>query len=509
MTDPFLDDIQTSKNLIWPVGFYVVLVGAILGFGIFMRTVGVSPFQRYPTPDIDTVVFDRLGNEIGRFHLEPNRIPVTLEQMSPILIDAILVVLDPGYLNIEKTATWPLMVSAINGNFASVTPSITQLYVRLHSGVPKNRIELMTEISSVVHLERTHPKESILEEYLSQVPLGRNSYGVEAASLAWYGRKSSELEIAQAAHLASLLTADLDRNGVLKSLRAVGLITSDELSQQSKVSLIDVVNPVVNPSPQHQMISDIGLKTLLQQIYVALIKEYGQDDVIQGRIQALSTVDISLQTRIAEIARGLEANSEVEDIAVVVLDDRNQLRAAYVSRESLFEQDLLDERTINQLMGQPIVSNLFPLPDEFTVLQLGELHSMIARDGRNYETEVLLQTRDEAGETLHLFSHHIQTTLSEESVSQINEQLDNFLFRAPYLTSANEDIIVKGTLGVDPNQRFAWFGGTSSRFTVSLLLTSQPESPLETKEDRQSSWSLRREGERLARQVFTEAYKES
>ena len=53
-------------------------------------------------PDVDTVVFDRFGVEMGRFHLESNRIPVTLEQMSPILIDAILVAVDPNYLNTEK-----------------------------------------------------------------------------------------------------------------------------------------------------------------------------------------------------------------------------------------------------------------------------------------------------------------------------------------------------------------------------------------------------------------------
>jgi len=493
----------------WPAALYVALVGAILGFGILMRTMGAEPDQQYKNPDVDTVVLDRFGVEMGRFHLEPNRIPVTLEQMSPILIDAILVALDPSYLDTEKTATWPLVVSAFNGNFLSATPSVTQLYVRLHNGVPKTRIAALREISSVVYLERTHPKEAIFEEYLSAVPLGRNSYGVEAASLAWYGRKSGELEIAQAAHLASLASTGSDRDKILETLREGGSITNDELSRQRQISLVDLVEPLVDPNPQHQMASGVGLKTPLQQIYVALIEQYGQDAVIQGRLEARSTVDFALQTRVAEIAQELEADTEFQDIALVVLDDRNQLRAAYASQDSLFERDLLDVRTANQLMGQPIDLSLFALFDEITVLRFGEIHSIISRDGPTYDTEVLLETRDQSGHTVDLFSHHIPFTLDDESVSRMSEQLNDFRFRAPYLSSTNNEIQVKGTLGVDSKHQIAWFGGTSSRFTVSLWLTSQMNPLHGTKEETQRGLSLRREGERLARRIFSEAHKET
>ena len=165
-----------------------------------IRTAGAEPIQQRINPDVDTVVLDRFSVEMGRFHLESNRIPVTLEQMSPILIDAILVAVDPNYLDTKKTPTWPLAVAALKGNYIAAKPSVTHLYVRLLHGVPNTRIAALREISSVVYLERTYPK-NILEEYLSAIPLGRSSYGVEAASLAWYGRKSGEVEIAQAAHL--------------------------------------------------------------------------------------------------------------------------------------------------------------------------------------------------------------------------------------------------------------------------------------------------------------------
>ena len=171
-----------------------------------------------------------------------------------------------------------------------------------------------------------------------------------------------------------------------------------------------------------------------------------------------------------------EVGTEVQDIALVVLDDRNQLRAAYASQESLFERDLSDTRTVDQLMGQPIERSLFGSLDEITVLRLGELHSILGRNGRSYDTEVLLETRDQLGQT-------------------------------PHLAATNNEIEVKGNLGVDSQHQIAWFGGTSSRFTVSLWFTSQIDSLDGIKQEPQSRSSLRREAERLARRIFSAAHK--
>ena len=85
------------------------------------------------------------------------------------------------------------------------------------------------------------PKKRYWRVFLSD-PTGRGSYGVEAASLAWYGRKSGEVEIAQAAHLASLAAGTSDRNEILENLRASGSITSDELAAQRKYPFPNLSN---------------------------------------------------------------------------------------------------------------------------------------------------------------------------------------------------------------------------------------------------------------------------
>ena len=159
-------------------------------------------------------------------------------------------------------------------------------------------------------------------------------------------------------------------------------------------------------------------------------------------------------------------------------------------------------------MGQPIEFDLVALSDEITVLRLGELHSILGRNGRSYATELILETRDQLGQTIDRFSHHILMELDDEQASRMNDQLNDFRFRGPQLVETNNEIVVKGHLGVDPQHQIAWFGGASARFTVSFWFTTQTGS-LDGTEEPQSSSSLRRESERLARRIFNASHKQT
>ena len=87
-------------------------------------------------------------------------------------------------------------------------------------------------------LESTLSKEQILELYLNSIFLGRNAYGVQAASRAYYDKDVSELTLPEAAYLAVLPKAPANydpiratqraldrRNYVLREMYANGYIT--------------------------------------------------------------------------------------------------------------------------------------------------------------------------------------------------------------------------------------------------------------------------------------------
>lgn len=63
------------------------------------------------------------------------------------------------------------------------------------------------EVILTLELERRYSKDQILEFYLNQVPFGSNAYGVEAAAQTYFKKPASELSLAQAAILVSLIKA--------------------------------------------------------------------------------------------------------------------------------------------------------------------------------------------------------------------------------------------------------------------------------------------------------------
>ena len=195
MSGPVIEEPGSSPRSTWPILLYLLLVTLIFSCGMLVRTVGASTDLSNLSSDNNAVVYDRHGLQLGLFHPETNMVPVPLETMAPILIDAVLVSLDPDYLATNRIGAWPLVQPIITGNFANDPASITQLFLRLEDRTPNSRRTALQEASKVIHLERTYPREALLEQYLSRVPLGRNAFGVEAASISWFGVSSRDLEI--------------------------------------------------------------------------------------------------------------------------------------------------------------------------------------------------------------------------------------------------------------------------------------------------------------------------
>jgi len=99
----------------------------------------------------------------------------------------------------------------------------------------------LKEARVAVELERTFPKDTILELYLNQISLGPNVAGVEAASQVYFGKSARDLNVAEAAMLAALPKAPGNynprthpdravarRNVVLTLMRNQGYITPED-----------------------------------------------------------------------------------------------------------------------------------------------------------------------------------------------------------------------------------------------------------------------------------------
>src|SRR6266705_2514742 len=100
----------------------------------------------------------------------------------------------------------------------------------------------LKEARVAVELERTFPKDTILELYLNQISLGPNVAGVEAASQVFFGKSARDLNVAEAATLAALPKAPgtynprnhpdnaiRRRNAVLNLMRDQGFLSPEDV----------------------------------------------------------------------------------------------------------------------------------------------------------------------------------------------------------------------------------------------------------------------------------------
>jgi membrane peptidoglycan carboxypeptidase len=171
--------------------------------------------------------------EMAKFY-EQNRDPVTLDQVAPVMIDALLSSEDNRYFShggIDLTGTTRALISNALKKETSGGSSITQQYVKnvllqkcereappgdeaaLTKCVEENAgvdgIEGMErklrEMRYAITLEQQYTKEEILLGYLNIASWGGLTYGIEAAAQRYFSVSAANLNLNQAATLAGMV----------------------------------------------------------------------------------------------------------------------------------------------------------------------------------------------------------------------------------------------------------------------------------------------------------------
>ena len=155
-----------------------------------------------------TVIFDANGAVLQRDSSRGLRIPVRLDQIAPVMLEATISAEDPRFE--EHPGIDPLAVGRAlltQGSHPSGASTITQqlarrLYLSDAGGpllVRKGREALIA-----LQLEAHRSKDEILALYLNRIYYGRYAYGVEAAARAYFGSSAHNLDLARASFLAGL-----------------------------------------------------------------------------------------------------------------------------------------------------------------------------------------------------------------------------------------------------------------------------------------------------------------
>jgi 1A family penicillin-binding protein len=156
-----------------------------------------------------SVVYDRHGNVFGKIFIQ-NREQVGLDQISHNLIDAVVSAEDNrfyehsgvDFLGIFRAAVKNTQAGRIRQGASTLTQQLARNTFDLKDRTYDRKI---LEMFLAMRIEKTVPKDRIMELYLNRVYFGGGLYGAEAAARGYFGKPAKDLTIGEAAMLAGLL----------------------------------------------------------------------------------------------------------------------------------------------------------------------------------------------------------------------------------------------------------------------------------------------------------------
>lgn len=199
---------------------FVVLV-ALSGFMMFSLGVALAKRESAALPSVaglavhvgaaTSVMFDGAGREVGRF-AEQNRMPVRLADVPPLMVRAFLSAEDRNYYRhrgVDPGAVVRALTVNLRNQGSGRRPvgasTITQQVAKnMLVGDDITLRRKFREMLIALRMDRELGKDRVLEIYLNEIYLGEGSYGVAAASEAWFGRPAAALNLAETAFIAGL-----------------------------------------------------------------------------------------------------------------------------------------------------------------------------------------------------------------------------------------------------------------------------------------------------------------
>ena len=194
------------KTVICVLTALIVLAGAAFwGLAGLLPAVDIEDSLR---PDAASQYFDDKGELIYTTASEERRIPVSLDKMPKHLQEAFISIEDArfyehGGIDIRGTAR-ALVVTLTGGDVQGGSTITQQLAKNAFLTNERTITRKIKEAFIARQLEERYTKDEILNMYLNRIYFGQGTYGVECASLYYFGKHVENIDLAEAATLAAI-----------------------------------------------------------------------------------------------------------------------------------------------------------------------------------------------------------------------------------------------------------------------------------------------------------------
>lgn len=314
-------------------------VAAVLSAGLYALTQVPLPAAK-PLAQT-TFVYDATGHVLASFS-EQNRVNVTLNEVAPIAIYAVVSTEDRHFFSEGALNPISIVRAAINDLSGSGSlqgaSTITQQYVKqTYLSSQRTLSRKIKEAALAIRVSRTESKNTILQNYLNTIYWGRGAYGIEAAARSYFDVDAGQLDLPEAALLAGMIRepdlADPWRDPAVARQNQkdslVALVRDRRITEAQAVAAtaIPLTRYVKAPSSKTENGDEAYF---IEAVRERLIAKYGAAEVDQGGLRVTTTLDPTLQTAAYNAIYGsgrLNPAAGTPSGALVALDNNGEVRA--------------------------------------------------------------------------------------------------------------------------------------------------------------------------------------
>ncbi len=317
----------------------------------------------FKIPDLNTIsdrrvtestkIYDRTGEILlYDLHKDTKRTIVPFLEISRYAKNAIVAIEDAEFY--EHKGVKPLaflrsiLINLKSMSFSQGGSTLTQQVVKNSILTTEKKItRKLKEWVLAYKLEQIMTKDEILGLYLNEAPYGGNIYGIEEASLAFFGKSSKDLDLVESAYLAAIPQAptfyspygnnreklEERKNLVLGQMLKNGFISEEEFLAGSKITL------------EFKPRSETGI---LAPHFVMFVKEYLEQkygkQVAEEGYKITTTLDYELQEKAQEIVKKYALENEekfnAENAAIVTMEAQTGQILVMVGSRDYFDEKI-------------------------------------------------------------------------------------------------------------------------------------------------------------------------
>jgi penicillin-binding protein 1A len=296
------------------LGFFLVIFIGAYAFIQSLNLPTISTLIEYE-PRVVTTVYDQSDAVIAEYSSE-QRVELKEKEIPDIIKKAFIAAEDDEFYRHKGINPLTLLRAAIKnfiaGSKVQGGSTITQQVAKTFFLSPeKSYSRKIKELFLALEIEKKLTKDQILNRYLNQIYLGQGTYGIESASLIYFGKHAKDISLGEAAILGGLPRSPSRENPisnpvacrsrqryVLKRMKEVGFISDSEylkvlnedIKVKNKVKEIRWSSPYFSEHVRRYLLEKYGKKAL----YEEGLKVYTTIDS-QAQASAQKSVDHGLE----------------------------------------------------------------------------------------------------------------------------------------------------------------------------------------------------------------------